>query len=260
MRLFRRRPKRKKSPLRDWLESIVIAVISALILRAFVIQAFKIPSGSMEETLLIGDFLIVNKFLYGTKKGDLLLVNFVREGKLGGLLHLPKGPHRFLDSRILPVRQPKRGDVIVFRYPFGNRDFIKRCIGLPGDTIEIRDKIVYVNGTPVEEPYAIHRDRTVMPALNIKGKDYQETWERGQFRRVGRLCRDNFGPVVVPQGSYFMMGDNRDNSEDSRFWGPLRNKFVKGRAVLIYWSWKKWVPFWRFWSKVRWRRTGKLIR
>lgn len=260
MRFFRRRPRRKKSPLRDWAESIVIAVVSALILRAFVIQAFKIPSGSMENTLLVGDFLMVNKFLYGTKKGDLLLVNFIRDGKIGGLLHLPQGEHPFLDSRILTVRQPRRGDIIVFRYPFGNRDFIKRCVGLPGDTIEITNKILYVNGKPVEEPHAIHRDRMILPGLALRHEEYQKTWADGEFVRVGRMCRDNFGPVVVGQNSYFMMGDNRDNSEDSRFWGPLKARYIKGKAMIIYWSWRKEIPFWRFWKKVRWSRTGNLIR
>lgn len=257
---FRRRPKRKKSPFRDWAESITIAVVSALILRAFAVQAFKIPSGSMEKTLLIGDFLMVNKFLYGTKKGDLLLVNFFRESRAGRALHLPQGQHPFLDSRILAVRQPKRGDVIVFKYPFANRDFIKRCVGLPGDTIEIRNKILYVNGVSVNEPHAIHRDRMVMPGLTLEPERYQETWQRGEFVQVGRMSRDNFGPVVVPLDSYFMMGDNRDNSEDSRFWGPLHSRFIKGKALVIYWSWRKEIPLWRFWKKIRWRRITNLIR
>ena len=260
MRWFRRRPRRKKSPLRDWTESIAIAVVSALILRAFVVQAFKIPSGSMENTLLIGDFLMVNKFLYGTKKGDLLLVNFVRETAVGKALHFPQGHHPFLDSRIIPVRQPRRGDVIVFRYPFARRDFIKRCAGTPGDTVEIRNKTLYVNGAKVEEEYAIHRDRMVLPGLTLEGDKYQKTWERGQFTQVGRMSRDNFGPVVVPPDYYFMMGDNRDNSEDSRFWGPLHKRYIKGKAMVIYWSWKKEIPLWRFWKKIRWRRITNLIR
>jgi len=259
-RFFRRRARRKKSALRDWFESIVIAIISALILRAFVVQAFKIPSGSMEKTLLIGDFLLVNKFLYGTKKGDLLLVNFLREGGLGTVFNLRHGHSPFLDSRILPIRQPKRGDIIVFRYPFQNRDFIKRCIGLPGDTVELKDKIVYINGVAIEEEYAVHQDRYLTPGLTLEGENYQKAWQSGQFIHVGRLCRDNFGPVEVPEDSYFMMGDNRDNSEDSRFWGPLHKRFIKGKAVILYWSWKKWIPFWKFWHKVRWRRIGKLIK
>ncbi|TET83294.1 signal peptidase I [candidate division TA06 bacterium] len=260
MRFFKRRPRRRKSPLRDWFESIVIAIISALILRAFVVQAFKIPSGSMEKTLLVGDFLLVNKFLYGTKKGDVLIVNFLREGGLGKILGLPKGHSRFLDGRILSIRQPKRGDIIVFRYPFENRDFIKRCIGLPGDTVEVKDKMVYVNGAAIEEPYVAHTDRYVTPGLTLENENYQEAWQSGQFIHIGRLCRDNFGPVEVPQDSYFMKGDNRDNSEDSRFCGPLHNRFIKGKAVILYWSWKKRTPLWRFWHKIRWRRIGKLIK
>jgi signal peptidase I len=260
MSWFRRRPKRKKSPVRDWIESIVVAVVCALVLRAFVIQAFKIPSGSMEKTLLIGDFLIVNKFLYGTKKGDLLLLNFFRESQVGKALHFPQGYNRFLDSRILPVRQPKRGDVIVFKYPFGSRDFIKRCVGTPGDTIEIRNKMLYVNGVQVEERYTMHIDRMVTPGLSLDRTRYQAAWQGGQFQDAGRMCRDNFGPVVVPDNYYFMMGDNRDNSEDSRFWGPLHNRFIKGKAMVIYWSWKKEVPLFRFWKKIRWRRIAHLIR
>jgi signal peptidase I len=234
--------------------------VSALILRAFVVQAFKIPSGSMENTLLIGDFLMVNKFLYGTKKGDLMLVNFVRETAVGKALHLPQGYHRFLDSRILAVREPKRGDVIVFRYPFANRDFIKRCAATPGDTVEIKNKMLFVNGVPEKEPHAIHRDRMVIPGLTLEPEKYQRTWQEGQLAQVGRMTRDNFGPVVIPEDSYLMLGDNRDNSEDSRFWGPLHKRFIKGKAVIIYWSWRKEIPLWRFWKKIRWRRISNLIR
>jgi signal peptidase I len=260
MQFFRRKPARKKSVFRDWSESIIIAVIAAMILRAFVVQAFKIPSGSMERTLLVGDFLLVNKFLYGTKKGDLLLVNFIRNGKLGKSIGLPQGGNAFLDGRILPVRNPQRGDVIVFKYPFENRDFIKRCIGLPGDTLFLKDKTVFINGKALTEPYVIHSDPTVMPGMTLDPRNYQESWQSAQFIHVGRLCRDNFGPIVVPEGSYFMMGDNRDNSEDSRFWGPLQTRYIKGKAFVLYWSWRWDVPIFKVWRKIRWTRIGKLIK
>ena len=226
---------KKKSAYREWTESIFIALLGALILRTFVIQAFKIPSGSMEETLLVGDFLFVNKFIYGTQ--------------------IP-----FTELHILKLRDPIPGDVIVFRYPFRKRDFIKRCVAVEGDTIEIINKTVYVNGTPLEEPYARHNDPHIYPPTQyMKPKQYQKTWEEGGFKQLG-ISRDNFGPVVVPEDHFFMMGDNRDNSDDSRFWGPLHKKYLKGKALILYWSWKKWVPFYRMWEKVRWMRIGKLIR
>lgn len=184
-----------KKTVVEWIKSIAVAVVLALLIRTFIIQAFKIPSSSMENTLKIGDHLFVTKFIYGTK--------------------IP-----FTDIRILPLAKPKRGDIIVFKYPYDKkRDFIKRCIGIPGDKIEIKNKIVYVNDVPVEKYYIIHRDSNVIPA------------EVSQ--------RDNFGPVIVPEGRYFMMGDNRDTSLDSRFWGFLHEKYLRGKALVIYW------PIWR---------------
>ena len=173
-----------------------------LFLRAFVIQAFRIPSESMVPTLLKGDFLFVNKFEYG-----------------------PKIP--FTHIRLPGIRSPHRGDVIVFQYPRNpQQDFIKRCIATGGQTLEVRNKLVIVNGDTLSEPYAIHIDPTIRPA----GYDY----------------RDNFGPLTVPKGELFMMGDNRDNSNDSRFWGTVKMDYVKGHAMFIYWSWdgeKHW-PRW----------------
>jgi len=225
---------KKKSSFREWSESLVVAIAGALILRTFVIQAFKIPSSSMEETLLVGDFLFVNKFIYGT--------------------HIP-----FTEKRILQFRDPKRGDVIVFRYPFRKRDFIKRCIAVEGDTIQVNNKLVYVNRKELQEPYAHHSDANLYDShLRMDPEGYQRTWEQGGFRQGG-MTRDNFGPVVVPKDHLFMMGDNRDNSDDSRFWGPLHKKFIKGKAIILYWSWKKHIPFYRMWEKVRWLRIGKLI-
>jgi signal peptidase I len=190
----------RKSTLREYFESIVIAVILALFIRTFVVQAFKIPTGSMEENLLIGDHLLVNKFVFGPTETA-------------------------LERALLPVGTIKRRDIIVFKYPEEpDRDFIKRVIGLPGETIEVRAKKVYVNGKPLDEPY-VH---FLAPPTS-----------RSEFSEVTSSdVREQFGPVTVPADQYFMMGDNRDNSADSRYWGFLRRDFVKGKALVIYWSYQ----------------------
>jgi signal peptidase I len=199
----------KKHIVREYAESIVIAIILALIIRTFLVQAFKIPSGSMEDTLAIGDHILVNKFLYGTK--------------------VP-----FTDKRILKIRDPKRGDVIVFEYPEDpSKDFIKRIIGTPGDVVEERDKKVYVNGQPYVNPHEVHKEADLIPREQNP--------------------RDNFGPVTVPPDSYFVMGDNRDRSYDSRFWGFVKNPKIKGLAFIKYWSWDS-TKF-----RVRWGSIGNLI-
>lgn len=199
----------KKSKFREYAESIIWALVLALFIRTFVVQAFKIPSGSMEDTLVIGDHLLVNKFIYGTK--------------------LP-----FSDRRVLKLRDPQRGDVIVFEYPVDrSKDFIKRVVGVPGDEIVGRDKRVYVNGVLYLNPHEVHKEEQVFP------------------REVNP--RDNFGPVRVPANSYFMMGDNRDRSYDSRFWGFVKEGDIKGKAFIKYWSWDH--NTWR----VRWGNIGRLI-
>ncbi len=202
--------KKKKSVIREYAEAIIIAVVLALIIRSFVVQAFKIPSGSMKPTLLIGDHILVNKFLYGIK--------------------IP-----FTDIRLFPIRHPQRGDIMVFVYPVEpDKDFIKRVIGVPGDTVEIRNKLVYINGKLLNDPYGVHVEKIILPAPVQP--------------------RDNFGPVHVPSHKYFVMGDNRDRSYDSRFWGFVDESAIKGKAFIIYWSKKN-----HFYS-VRWRRLGKIIR
>jgi signal peptidase I len=181
----------------EYVDSGLIAVLLALVIRTFAVQAFKIPSGSMEDTLLIGDHLLVNKFIYGTQ--------------------IP-----FTDKDVWRFTDPKRGEIIVFKYPQNpRRDFIKRCVGVPGDTIQVKDKTLYVNGQAQVEPYVIHRDLEVLP-------------------RATGSPRDNFGPVTVPQEAYFMMGDNRDFSADSRFWGFLPRKLIKGKAWVLYWPVTRW--------------------
>jgi signal peptidase I len=233
----------KKTWYRDWSESIVWAVVMALIIRALVIQAFKIPSGSMEDTLLVGDFLMVNKFIYGVK--------------------IP-----FVNKTILPgLRQPRAGDIIVFKYPIDKRDFIKRCVAVAGDTVEVRDKNLYVNGKRPEEPYVVHKawgETSYMPEMTLSDiwrNGYQRDWEQRKFLNLP-LVRDNFGPVVVPKDCIFAMGDNRDNSLDSRFWGPLPKDLILGKAVFIYWSWdsENGEPLWKVWQNLRFLRLGRMIR
>ena len=188
----------RKSTLREYFESIVIAVILALFVRTFVVQAFKIPTGSMEENLLIGDHLLVNKFVFGPSASG-------------------------LERALLPIGTIRRRDVIVFKYPEEpDRDFIKRVIGLPGETVELRQKKVYIDGMPLDEPYAHY----LQPAPSAA--DLQEV--------TSFDVRDRYGPVTVPADQYFVMGDNRDNSQDSRYWGFLPRGHIKGKALLIYWS------------------------
>jgi signal peptidase I len=191
-------PTFKKSVVREYFESIVIAVILALFVRTWVVQAFKIPTGSMEYKLLIGEQLLVNKFIFGPTP--------LAAGKA-----------------VLPVRPIRRGDIIVFKFPDQpDRDLIKRVIGLPGETVELKNKKVYIDSKPIDEPY-VH-------FLIPPSTDFQEV--------TSSDVRENYGPVTVPADQYFVMGDNRDNSEDSRYWGFLPRNNVKGKALVIYWSYE----------------------
>ncbi len=196
----------KKSVPREYFESLVIAVVLALFIRTFVVQAFKIPTGSMEPNLLIGDHLLVNKLVFGPS--------------LSGA-----------ERTVLPMTDIVREEVIVFKYPEDpERDFIKRVIGLPGEQIEVRHKRVYVNGTLLDEPYAHYiEEPPAVPRELEQGGDRQE---------LSGDPRENYGPVTVPPKHYFVMGDNRDNSQDSRYWGFLPRDYVKGRALVIYWSYE----------------------
>lgn len=184
--------------LKEWMNAGLWAVIIALFVMSFIIQAFKIPSGSMENTLLIKDHLFVCKFIYGIR------VPFYKE------------------KRILDIKKPDRREILVFEYPREpSKDYIKRCIGLPGDTIEIKDKELYVNGKLQDEPYVMHKD--------------PRTYPNAPYVPDNMKKRDNFGPITVPEGEYFVMGDNRDFSSDSRFWGPLPERYIKGKALFKYW-------------------------
>jgi signal peptidase I len=200
---------KKKGALRENIEAIVVAVILALFIRTFVVQAFKIPSGSMKDTLLIGDHILVNKFIYGVKAP-------------------------FIKKTIIPIHDPQRDDIVVFEFPEDpSKDFIKRVIGIPGDIIEIRNKKLFVNGARVKNSHGIFSDPKIYAA--------------------GMQPRDNLGPITVPEGKLFVMGDNRDFSYDSRFWGFVDETEIKGLAFILYWSWDSERLM------LRWKRIGRLI-
>ncbi|MCS7199523.1 MAG: signal peptidase I [Caldimicrobium sp.] len=200
----------ERTKLKEWIKSIVIALILALFIRTFFLQAYKIPSGSMIPSLLIGDYLLVNKIAFGLR-------------------------HPFKDDFIFNWHFPKRQEIVVFTYPVDKKlDFIKRVIALPGDTVEIINKKVYINGTLLEEPYVQFTDQEIYP------------------KEIS--TRDNFGPLRVPPGYVFVLGDNRDQSYDSRFWGLVPLHSLKGKALIIYFSWDSEN------TKIRLSRIGKIIR
>jgi signal peptidase I len=198
-----------KSKVKEYVESIIIAILIALFIRTFIICAYKIPSRSMVPTLLVGDHILVNKFIYGVK--------------------IP-----LLRKTIIPVSEPKRGEIAVFIFPNDrSKDFIKRVIGVAGDKVEIKNKKIFINDQEMKDPYGKFSDSLILP------KSMQP--------------RDNFGPVIVPEKSIFVMGDNRDESLDSRFWGFVNLKDVEGKAFIIYWSWN------REEKNLRWERLGNLL-
>jgi signal peptidase I len=216
----------QRSELREWIEAIVIAFFLAIILRTFLIQAYKIPSGSMEPTLLIGDHIMVNKVAYGLRMPDSLLGFTPLAGEI------PYGHYLFHFGQV------HRGDVVVFVFPLDpTKDFIKRVIGIGGDTIAVKNGVVWLNGKPMPDPHA-HFE---VPAAG----------------RSPYSPRDNYGPFTVPQGKFFMMGDNRDRSYDSRFWGTVSLNQVEGHALFIYWSWGDDS---QSTLGIRWSRIGKPVR
>lgn len=227
----------EKSIYREYYEALLIAVVFVNFARIFVFQAFKIPTGSMFDNLLIGDHIIVNKFIYGAN----------------GL-----GPA----TGVFPIREIRRGDIIVFRYPLQpDTDFVKRVIGMPGDELEIHDKKVFVNGKPLDEPYVIHEDPQVYPDQPALPEPYRS--------------RDQFRPYKVGPDSFFAMGDNRDKSSDSRYWGTVPRSMIKGRAFMVYWSFAGEPPppgsppmervkellgvIIHFFDKTRWQRTFFIV-
>jgi len=224
-------------------------IIAVLLIRSFLVEAFMVPTGSMLDTIEVGDFMLVNKFIYGVK--------------------LP-----FTDRTILPVSEPKRGDIVVFRFPqepddpepadryvrlfprsfpllpvYWDREtrffkwyipnnYIKRCVAVAGDTVVYRGKQLYINGKLQVEPWVVHRDPRRLPGLNPLPADFQRQWEADRFYKsdLSAYVRDHFGPVVIPEGHILCMGDNRDNSEDGRFWGPLPLRYVRGKPLVLYFS------------------------
>ena len=190
----------RKSTAREYLEAIILAVILALFVRTWLFQPFTIPTGSMEHSLLVGDYLLVNKFVHAPALGA-------------------------AEQAVLPKDDVVRGDIVVFKFPRDPaRDFIKRIVGLPGETLEVRGRQVYIDGAPLDEPYLPESARRLRPGERLVDG------------------RDNHGPVVIPAGHYFAMGDNRDDSEDSRFWGALPHDHIKGKALVIYWSYDAGPP------------------
>ncbi len=229
-----------RSVPREWLEALVIAAIFLRFTNVFVVQTFYIPSSSMEDTLLIGDHLFVNRYIYGPAQTE-------------------------LEQKLLPARSIRRGDIVIFRSPQDPTvDVVKRCVGLPGDTIDYVDKELHINGKRVEDDgYTQHRDYRLYPDQ--------------PFADLQGRVRDQFGPYTVPADHYFCTGDNRDHSLDSRFWGPLPAHLVKGRAQLVYWSYGGGTSDGRFsslkeeagrlgrtaggfFTKTRWDRTFHLVR
>lgn len=227
-----------RSTFRETFEALLVAGVFLVFVNTWVFRTFFIPSGSMENTLLIGDHLAVNRYIYGPTKTA-------------------------IERKLLPARDPRRGDIVVFRsVERPSEDLVKRLIGLPGDVIDVRSKQLFVNGQPVADPYVIHKDSLIGAVTSLNPK---------------RIERDQFGPYRVPPDSYFVMGDNRDESYDSRFWGPLPRTYLKGRANLIYWSyggeapsaeWQGWSEQLRhlgrtalgFFTRTRWGRTFDMPR
>jgi signal peptidase I len=218
-----------------WARSVLVALVLFTLVRNFGVEAFKIPTGSMEGTLLVGDFLFVNKLVYGAEIP-------------GTSLHLPA------------LSEPERGDVVVFRPPHDpDRNYVKRIVGIPGDTLEMRRKQLLVNGDPLDEPYVRFIDVSG-DAIHPRMRWQSRHLIAAQSRRY-RPTRDTWGPIVVPDSSYFMLGDNRDNSEDSRYWGFVPRNRIHGRPWLVYFSIEParsdddaW------WSATRWDRLGTTIR
>lgn len=226
----------KKSAWRDNFETLLIALIFLNFARIFVFQSFKIPTGSMIDNLLVGDHLFVNKFVFGNG-----------------------GPEWV--QNILPHRDVQRGDIVVFRYPVNPTvDYVKRVVGLPGETVDIRNKQVYINGRMLDEPYVLFKDSQVFPEAPSLPEPYRS--------------RDQFGPYQVPEGSYFVMGDNRDESYDSRYWFYLKRELIKGRPFMVYWSFDSDRPYdpsvggtarglldvvLHFFTRTRWDRTFFIV-
>lgn len=235
--------KKLKKEIYSW----IIVILVVLVLRSTFVEAMVIPTPSMESTLLMGDALLVNRFIYGVK--------------------IPV-PLTNSQIPIIPGSLPVRGHIIAFLSPLENKNIVKRCIAIAGDTVEIIDKNLYINGVMVNEPYTTHSDWRIFQRINYDKQLYQKTWQQGELYDIlGANIRDNFGPVVVPKNHVFAMGDNRDDSFDSRFWGPLHVKYLLGKPLFVFFSLDPGGPaqnllellrFWR-WQGVRLIRIGMVI-
>lgn len=221
----------------EWTKAISTAILLFLAVRTFAVEAFKIPTGSMEGTLLIGDFLLVNKAVYGAE--------------------IP-----LTDRRLPAFADPTRGDVVVFLPPHDpHKNYVKRIVGMPGDTLEMRYKVLYRNGQPQDEPFARHTDPLGDPADPRMEWQLEFLADPGQSYRTYRPSRDNWGPLWVPPGKFFALGDNRDRSEDSRYWGFLDATSIKGRPMFVYYSFQDDIAEQFDWlTGVRWARIGEVIR
>jgi signal peptidase I, bacterial type len=223
----------------EWAKILVVSLLLFSVIRTFFVEAFKIPSGSMERTLQVGDFLLVNKLVYGAE--------------------VP-----FTHKRLPRLRDPRRGDVIVFEFPEDpTKNFVKRLVGVPGDTLEMREGTLIRNGKAVPERYVEHTE----PDMDPSPEDFG--WQRNYLVRTAAAAstgyhpsRNNWGPLVVPQESYFVLGDNRDNSLDSRYWGFVPDSLLKGRPMVIYYSYSPdssdrsfaWL------THIRWTRLGERVK
>jgi signal peptidase I len=241
--------RKKKDPTWETVEAILVALLAAFLLRIFVIQAFRIPTGSMKDTLLIGDFLLVNKFIYGVRTPDNIPVIDVDI------------PH----VRLPAFKKPLNGDIVVFKYPEDPTvDYIKRCIAVAGQTIEVRDGEVFIDGkaegTRTEIGRRFDKEEGKYVRLIRIETPAKKTYTIREHEDNSLQNHRNFGPRRVPEGHYFMMGDNRDNSLDSRAWGFLPHENVVGEALIIYFSWDKTEDFWNLLKSVRWMRIANLIR
>ena len=316
---IQKRKASNKSKVREYVEAILVAFAAAMILRILVVQAFRIPTGSMKDTLLVGDFLLVNKFIYGVRTPD----------------HIPLVNVKVPYFRLPALKEPKPGNIIVFKYPLDTKlDYIKRCIAVGGQTVEVRKGYVYVDGKPegesefvkrvydsAEGVYVLHykitkdngksyvirvQENTNYISSNFgpiqagnghtveirlgqvfvdgkpgsKAELLDKTFLEGKekyrlrfslayeaenpiladFYQEAQRIPENYGPVTVPEGHLFAMGDNRNNSSDSRYWGFLPRENIVGQALIIYWSWNNQVPLYKIFKKVRWVRIGDLIR
>ncbi|NNM06317.1 MAG: signal peptidase I [Gemmatimonadetes bacterium] len=221
---------------RDWLRFAFFTLLLFFVVRGFLLEAFSIPTSSMEGTLLVGDFLFVNKALYGAE--------------------IPG-----TEARLPAIRDPARGDVVVFRPPHDrDRVYVKRVVGIAGDTLEMKEKTLFLNGAPREEPYARYLDGkgdAVHPRMKWQSDFLAASGTWGRYAP----SRDTWGPIVVPNGRFFVLGDNRDNSEDSRYWGFIGREDIKGHPWMVYLSLNAEDGGSRGWLKrVRWDRVGRLVR